>query len=596
MIQMKPILFLTLSGALASVAQAVPFAELIDGDVDVFVSVRSFSETRVQWEGHPVAELFEDEGLREFFEAMVPGEEANAEEPDFKTVLQDEFGLTYDELFELLPGQASLAFYNVAEQMLKQDERLDGAFMAEFSGDEDRMNELMQIQFERNAKAQKEMNPAMEHEMIEESFMGETLHFDQTFDGEETYVEDGYALVDGIFILATPESRLRSVVEAIKEGAEAPIAESDVYLRSREAAGRGDFSFYINLLEIMPPLNAAMVEQAAQGGLAMFGVTGASLESALSLESMQALYGDFDLIDEGLSVQGGLIYSEKRGLLSLLTYSEGALPEAAYVPAGVLSTSVSLFDFGAMLANLEKMLTVASPSLPILLDSQMQGIQTNTGVDLRSSILENIGGELVSLSVLKEADLQGTVAQPEQLFVIGVKDGQAFSQAIEALIDLAPGTRALIETQEYEGQTIHTIKAQPNPGMPDAPAGNDVSYVITRSHVIVNVGRVGLLQEVLSQMADSGDGFWQQPETELLFERIARPNPVTRSYVDLEQMVKPVLQSIAQASAMGGLGQAVDASKIPTHLDAPFRLISEVNEAPDGFFTRTLILKTEAAE
>ena len=134
----------------------------------------------------------------------------------FTEVLKDEFGLSYDELFELFPGQASVALYNLSEQVLNEEDSQEIVLLAEFSGDAERLNELMQVQFIRNAEAQQALNPLVEHEMVEEYFMGETLYFDETFDGETTYVEDGYALVDGIMILAAPESRLRETVEWIK--------------------------------------------------------------------------------------------------------------------------------------------------------------------------------------------------------------------------------------------------------------------------------------------------------------------------------------------------------------------------------------------
>jgi hypothetical protein len=599
----KLLLSLLCVGFSASEVQAVPLQDLIGEDAEFFLTVRSFSETRKQWATHPIVALFEDEDLVAFFQPLVDeaaqGEAVNggaARPSGFSEVLEEEFGLSFDDLFELFPGQASLAFYNISELMLKQAERPEVILMAEFSGDEARLDELMQIQFKRNAEAQQAINPAMEHEMVEEQFMGVTLHFDEAFDGENAYVEDGYALVDGIFILATPESRLREAVETIKEGASAPISESDVYLRSREDAGRGDVGFYLNLVELMPPLNDALMEQSMVGGLAMFGVTAKSLESALSLESLQALYFDLDLIDEGLLSHGGLIYREKRGFLSLLSYTQGELPEARYVPEGVLSSSISLFDFGAMLANLEAVLTLASPTLPPLIDMQMQIMQTNTGIDLRASILENLGGQMVSLSMLDQADRTSEVApQPQQLFVIDVKDAQALSQAIETFKGLAPEAKAFIEEQEYEGQTIYTIKGPSDPNLPDA-TGLDFSYVITRSSLIVNMGRVGLLHEVLSRMGQGGAGFWQNPQTEQLFEKIARPHSVGRSFVDAEQMIEPFFQSLLQAGAISGLSHRMRAEQIPSDLDAPYRLISEFNEEPDGLFGRTLIIKSEVSE
>jgi hypothetical protein len=599
---MKTLLLLCLSvGWCISAVQALPFPRVIGEDVELMLSVRSFAETREQWATHPLAALLEDEGLQAFFQPLwdAAADAENAAEDGasgFAEVMEVEFGLSYEELFALFPGQASLACYNLSALILQQAERPEVALMAEFSGDAARMNELMQIQFKRNAAAQKALNPAVEHVMVEESFMGETLYFDEVFDGERTYVEDGYALVDGIFILATPERRLRAAVEAIKEGAPAPIASTDVYLRSREESGRGDVGLYVNLERLMPPLNEALLAQPMIGGLAMFGVTPQSLERALSLQSLQALYLDLDLIDAGLLMYSGLIYAEKRGLCSLFSYAQGDLPDARYVPNGVLSSSISLFDFGALLANLEALLTSASPTLQPLLNMQLQMMQNTSGVDLRAAVLENLGAQMVSLSMQDQAERAGAAAsEPQQLFVIDVKDTQALSQAIETFKDRAPAAKALIEAQEYEGQTIYTIKGPSDPNQPQA-AGVEFSYAVTRSSLIVNLGRVGLLQEVLSRMGQDGDGFWQQSETERLFEQIARANPVARSFVDAEQMIEPFFRSLLQAGAMSGLSERIRVENIPVDLDAPYRLLSEVNEAPDGLFGRTLIIKSEGGE
>ena len=343
----------------------------------------------------------------------------------------------------------------------------------------------------------------------------------------------------------------------------------------------------------MPPLNDALMELPMLNNLAMFGVTAQSLESALSLESLQAMYVDLDLIDEGLLSNYGLIYREKLGFLSLLSYAQTELPEARYVPEGVLNSSISLFDLSAMLANLEKVLTSASPTLPPLIDMQMQLSQTKTGVDVRASILENFGAQFVSLSIINEEDLEDLEGlDTQQLFVISVKDTQALAQALEAFKDLIPGGRALIEEQAYEGQTIYTIKGPSDPNLPDS-TGADVSYVITRSELIVNVGRVGLLHEVLARMSEGSDGLWQHSDTERMFERIERPNAVTRSFVDAEQMIEPFFQSLLQAGEVSGFSGHMSADKIPSSLDAAYRLISEVNEASDGLFGRTLIIKSE---
>ena len=581
------------SGAAVS---ALPFQEIIGEDAEFFCTVRSLSETRAQWATHPIAALFEDAELLAFFDAMKSDDTledgGSADEPaGFTEVMEDVFGLSYDELFELFPGQASLAFYNLSGQALGQAESEEMVLMAEFSGDAARLDTLMKIQFERNMAAHQAINPLVEHELIEESFMGETLYFDETFNGVVTYIEDGYALVDGIVVLAAPESRLRAAVESIKEGASAPIADSAVYQRSREQGGRGDFGVYSNLEKLMPTLNRALIAHPAVNNLAIFGVTAQSLDSALSLESLQALYVDFDLIDSGLLSHYGLIYREKLGFLSLMSYANTALPEAHYVAEGALSSSISTFDCSAMLANFERLLTSASPTLPPLIDMQLQIAKAKTGVDLRAALLDNFGSQTVSLSVLPEAHLDNSeIADPQQLFVIEVKDAQALAQAIEAFKDLAPSLRAMIEEQMYEGQTIYTIR---DSGEPDIQNGNTVSYALLRSSLIVNGGELGLQHKVLTRMSEGSEGLWQSAETEELFERIERPNAVTRSFVNAEMMVEPLFESLLQMAELSGLMEDMSKAEIPSRLDSAYRMISELNEAPDGFFGRTLIIKSE---
>jgi hypothetical protein len=330
----------------------------------------------------------------------------------------------------------------------------------------------------------------------------------------------------------------------------------------------------------------------------MFGLSAQSLDAALSLESMQALFFDLDLTEAGLSSHSGVLYREKAGLMRLFTYSGDPLPEARYVPRGVFSSSVTTFDSGAMLAALEALVTAASPTMPIMVDMQMQTIRTNTGVDLRTAVLENLAGDLVSLSILPEQAREATaMLATDQVLVINLNDSEAFSSALEALKDLVPGMRAQIQAQDFAGQTIHTFKPVQAPGVVQAEASL-VSYVVSRTQLIVCIGRLGLLQEVLTAMDAGGDGFWQLAATEALFETFepTQSNTVSRSYMDVEKILLPIFQSIVQASQMGGEAVALDKQSIPSNIDVPFHLISELSEAEDGLFTRALLIQREATK
>lgn len=587
-------------GALGLAVVAGPFSsaselsQKIEDDVDVFVSFRSIAEFQEQWKGHPFERIAKDPEVQAFFAPLIDDYEKDG--TDFSSVLEDEFGLTLEEFFDLFPREFTLSFFNVPELMLEDVAQPEFVLMAEYAGDSEKIDELMHIQFERNAAGHKEINPESEHTLIEESFMGETLRFDEAFDGEHTYIEDGYALVNGIFILATPEERLRLAVEAIKEGPKEALADNGSFARSREMGGRGDALIYINFEEIMPPLNAALMELSMESGAGMFGLSAQSLNAALSLDSLLAFYIDFDVIEGGLRSTSGLLYREKLGLLSLLTYVNGPLPEAGYVPSGVLSTAVTSFDFSAMWAQLEQILAAASPTITPLIDMQMQNVQANSGVDLRASVLRNFGSEIVSLSMLPEGSMTGSgIVEPEQVFLIEIGDPESLSGAIEALKDMVPGMREGIQEKEFEEHTIYVIEGTPDPYMPDQPVA-DVSYVITRSHFIFSVGRVGLLQEVLTRMGSAEGGFWASESTEALFERVARPDAVSRSYFDLEQLVRPIFESIVQTAQMSGNVLELDMEDIPDNLDMPFVIITEMNEDSEGMYSRSLLIEKEDSE
>lgn len=589
--------FLTSFAALflAQIACAADKAvdRILTTEANMIVSVSDISQIREIWKSHPLAKDFGEVSWGDFFASMA--DESADGSAGFDGLLE-EFELDVDELSELFPGSAGLVVYNIQDLVLEDAEQPDIAIVADFAGTRERLIELMQIQFERNAKAQKEVNPAMEHELIEETFMGETLYFDEAFDGEETYIEDGYALVDGIFILAAPEERLRSLVEVIKLGTDDPIQRHAAYRRAYEESGPFDMLFYLNFESFLPAMNKAMMDVVMEGGLAMFGVTGKSLDSALSLDAMEAFSVSCKVNEDTINMHSSLIYREKTGLLNLFTYGEGALPLASYVPKGVLSSTVALYDLSEMFAQVEAILGKASPSTPALINIQLQQIKTKTGVDLRTAVLENFGTELVSYSMLPDG-LSGeeALAQNEQVYVFEIKDSAALSRALESMKDMLPGSRAAIKTREFEGETIHSF-AMPAVADVSDDYGYEMSFVVTRTHLIYSMGRAGLIQGVITAMQTQDSGFWQTDEIEALVDQIGKPGAVSRSYTDLSQFIDTLMESIREAGVLTGGSVDFDSAGLPEDLELPWHLMTETTEASDGLFTQMIMLRKEEAQ
>ena len=579
--------------ATAADGAAPPLESVIGEDVELWLGVRDLSGLRERWDGHPLRRVAENRELREAFGADADASGGSGDKSGFTKVMEEEFGLDYDELFALFPGQAGIAVFDLAGMAAGAPGERDLAILAEFSGSEERLNELMRIQFERNAEAQKEANPDMEHVLLEERFMGETLYLDEASDGENTFIEDGYALVDGIAVLAAPTERLRGLVEAIKAGADAPLADDPVYLRSRDAGARGDAGVYLNLAQWLRPKSEAWLGKLAESGLARFGVTAESLRRALAPDAPEAAFYEADLEADGVLAHGGLLYREKAGLLQLLNYGEGRLPEAGYVPESALASTVSVFDLSGMLGRLESILTQASPNLAPLIEMQLQKVKDETGVDLRGSVLENFGNEMVSFSVSPGGDQPdggGAALQAPQFYALEIGDARAFSDALEAFKDLAPGLSGMMASREYAGETIHVLRP-PQPGGSGGGGGAAFSYAVTRSHFLFSAGEPRLMRETLARMDGGADGLWQRPETRRMFDRIGRSDAVSRSYADLEAMARVIAAALQQARSVakggapgGGAGGAPDFS-----ISGDWAMASELNERSDGLFMRVLI-------
>ncbi|MGB0744513.1 MAG: hypothetical protein ACPGSB_08295 [Opitutales bacterium] len=564
-----------------------PLDQIITSDADLIISVRDISELRQSWKEHPLVQDLGDATTTELFNGIFGSDDENG--AGFARFLED-FELTLDQFFELFPDQATLVVYNLSDLILQQTEQLDLAVIANFSGSAERLDQLMQIQFERNAKAQKEENPRMEHEMVVEKFMGETLNFDEAFDGENTYIEDGYALVDGYFILASPEERLRSIVESIKDGSELSISKSSAYQRVLEDTASPDGMFFANMESLMPPLNEALKSASMAGGMAMFGFSSQSLESALNLNSLEAFSVTFKIEEDALTASSALIYKEKVGLLELLTYEEGALPSAEYVPQGVLSSSVASFNLSEMFARIEALLGVASPSIPALLNMQYQQLQNQTGVDFRSAFMQNFERGIVNFSLLpKGVASADAITQADEVYVLEIKDSAALSGAVEALKDVIPGARAQITTRDFQGETIHNLALPADPLSPDA-SSRVFSFAVTRSHLICSVGQDGLIHRVIAAMQSQDAGFWQSETIELLVDRFGKPGAVTRFYADFGEVSQAMFKYMSQLSQLSGGSFVPDSAKLPS---LPWHIFSETHEASDGLYSRMILLRKE---
>jgi len=571
-------------GAAAAAEKRIP--ALLADDVQIAAHIADLAALREQGKAHPFAEALSSEAKRKMrgaAEALTPerGDDASSGQ-SFRETLNTEFGLTVDELFELFPGEAAIAVSGLDAERTETADGPSFVLVAEYAGQPSRLHELLRVQFERNAEAQKKANPQMEHTLLEERFMGETLYLDEAFDGETSSIEDGYALVNGYFVLARPEARLRSAVEWIKAGPERPWAETEGYLRAlEESPGPVDALLHVDLASLARGFRPKVVEALGRPPFAALGNTPERMYEALGLEAMNALFLTADLRPNDLLLAGGLTFDEPRGLLALLSYAEGPLPAPGIVPRDPLASNVSLFDLGGAWKAFERLLQDFSPALDQMVSAQASALSNKHGFDLRGALLRNFGGGTVSYAQRAKASGRRAGSGPAgAVHAFAIEDGQRLEKAIDALLGINPKMRSLFAEQDYQGRTIHYL----DPAKARGGGEPSFAYVLTRSRLILGSGPLSLLKEALNRLESGAAGFWGADATRALFEPIARPNPIARSYSEASRFFDAFAQSPARAAADNEQKVRALAS-----VKAPIEIVTEANRGDGGIFGRSLV-------
>jgi len=566
------------------------FSDLLSETTDVSLIVRDISSLNQQLEAHPFQEFLESEAvtqLMDFFRT-----ENAVDEESFLDVAESRFGLSGEDLLELFPGQLSISMDSVVAMMDGELERPDLLIMAETTADEARMQSLMKIQFEHNAEAQKAHNPAVEHRIIERSFMGETLYLDETFNGELTYIEDAYALVDGIFLLASPVERLEAAVESIKEGNDTPMSRGNGFLRASELSEGPDVRFMIQINDLLAPVKTKLANLEGGGSaMAMMGMTPDSFWNALGLDALQSYWMDFNLVEDGAVMYSGLNYTEKKGLLSLLAYTEGPLPEAGFVPEDAVMASVAGFSLSELFRQFEIMLSQASPNLGQMMNLQLLNLQSKIGVDLRAGLLNNFGDQSIAFSVLGDSpDGEQALRNMASVYVFDVPDTGLMGQAIDGLLAMAPQIKPMLTEELFAGEKIFSFAGMPNPNLPEAQTS--FHYTLTRSQLVVSSGPVHVLKSTLTELqTPSRDGgFWARDDIVDLVDRLELDQSVGTVAYDLSAMDGAALAYLEMIQhSMPGVAKE---KRMPegTSLEMPFLAAYGIEQGDGLLFMKAIMI------
>jgi hypothetical protein len=492
-----------------AVAAVEDIAEIIPHNAPIVVYVADAPQFIKSWSSSPLADLWRDPQVQRFFSPLI--EETGLESCD--EVVHEHTGFRIEEITGMLSGGATLYFENLDIVLEEDATDMDLALvmLIDIGDNHDQVEKLLltEIELEEEDDGRESVEELRE-------FRGVELHVEQIFDGDELVEENGWAMVDGIVVFASPIASLeRSVSGILDGGADDPLRVGASFETISDHTERADAWVYLDIEPWVPLLRDGIDEGLAAMNEAgsPFPLDASKLSDALGIDAMQALFSTVTFDKGALEMDFGLTFAQNQGIMKLLAYGPEEAPRPTFIPVDSDTFSTMFFDFGASWSALVDIVNGINPSLIGLAAMQLQSIAQNAGaeLDLRRDLLENLTGEVISIQNLEGVTgetIETIELQQDQVVVLGIRQREGFENAIETLKTIGGQGSQLFSDREFQDHTVYTL----NLPQVEGESHQEVAYTITDSHFMLSVGNSSTLEKVLLEGAGSRDSVWKAPK------------------------------------------------------------------------------------
>ncbi|MEO0793936.1 MAG: hypothetical protein AAFX93_02165 [Verrucomicrobiota bacterium] len=494
--------------------------------------------------------------------------------------------LSFSNIEELINGRISFSIVSLDEGEVDPEPNI--VIMADFGGDLDAYKFLQTIDRGEDSGAVL---------LLEEDYAGTTLFIEELdFGDEDSWAAEYWALVDGIAIETTSLELLKNTVDAVLDGsARDSLAESADFQRALDLAGEGQMRAYANLGSAVTVLQDYMKNEIGELPLNPLGVTFDSLWSSLALDTLDAAFASIDVEGEYLSSSFGFLYDERRGLLSLMAYSQDPIEYPHWVPEDAVKSTVAMIDFQGAWTAFEGLMNDMSPNFGALLQLQLDNFREKSGIDLRESLINNFGEHFYSFSLWE--DESGDPAEDDSLdygipnesmvFAIPVRDPQAFQNSIKAMTEVFLPGMEVIQEREFLDYTIFSLNAQ---------AGGDsgFGYALANDYLFVGTGSIKPLERTLYRLNESDDGLWSEVDVVNALKELP-PNPIGNEYYDLGQAMEKLSGLLQPDWTMGALDDSLNPEflEIFQDVELPYIVLSGAYVLDGAQVNETIIIPKE---
>jgi len=521
--KLTALLLLAAGPAFAGVQAEPRIEDLLPARTELILLVGDMPALLEQWSGNPLAELWNDERMRSALDAT----RRRVQVDYWGGLLKMGLGYSPEEFLAGLPGQVALAFPELESAL---GEHPSFGLVAHV-GDVRQVSELMSFLLEFRAARAPE---GVEYQDLDEEFFGEVLHLQQVVRDREVSEGLGWAVVDGVAVVAQPKAYLQELVASVKQGrADKPWSETDAYKRIRYWTPESDLLVYMKG-EKLPYLVRSYLgldgtetqpeDEEENSQLVALETFSTQLSETLLADNIEGLYVAGSLKDDVTVVELNVLYGQDMGLIRLLAYEPGPIPLPAFVPEDAENVTISLLNLPALWTALRESAGRIDglEGLNGELQTLLQAMSQEAGFDVEKALLSSLGSQIIALDLPRLQDRPDTGSAFEQsdtVYALNVTDRQSVEMALDAFL-AQTGWSALLERQDYLETSLYTMKptsladggAQPGP----LPA-----YAVTDEYILY-ARSAQPLRRVLSRLVRPGvtPALWQRADVKEALNRL----------------------------------------------------------------------------
>ncbi len=481
---------------------------LMPKDTVGVIAIKNTPELLADWDKSSYAKFMQDDEARRWMAPM-----RKEGDTPWDKFFKATYGGTMYDTFKDYPG--AVASYLVIKDVAQFEKDPPNVSLYEITGKEKELeaHKLAEVD------AKKKENPDIK--LRTEDIGGVSVQVAALSDAPDAAWLTAWAVVGDVMIETNNRALIEYMIGALKNNAGDPPGPAREHLTriGQVTHGGGDLMLYFNgvkMLELGEQAIAAAEAKKkgkpadkAAGGMS-FDIKPKTIMDMLGAEELQAIALTMEMTDTESRMDLTILHPQKpTGLLSLMRGSGNEVTLPAFIPAGILTASVSRVDFGQVYDSLLGMVGKLGP-MAMMVTMQIPMLEGQMGFKIREDLLGSLADEVVQVQ-----DGDGT--KESQVMAFKIKDAAKLGGALESLKRYVGAGFGAFEESEYLGYNINTLKT--------TLTGNatEISYCNTGKYLLISVGKQDTMNKVLARMKDpSGPSVWDNPHVQNLLSLIPK--------------------------------------------------------------------------